>query len=200
MNTPGEDRACEVLSRRSQEDIVRCAGAHVEPFTEDYQFWSLGAYLRVNPRQKTFEAQDALGAELMKKISRFWRLTSLWYLASAQDLPLTGRLISPQEIKAGLAFFQGSHALPLQQLAGHYGNSPEGFLGAARRLGGTKQNYGDAAMQIPAYPRIPVTIILWCADEEFPARTALLFDASAPNHLPVDALWSAAMMTLLALL
>ncbi|KAF0183982.1 MAG: hypothetical protein FD164_579 [Nitrospirae bacterium] len=200
MSASGEDRACELLFRRSQEDIVRCAEVHAEPFTEEYRFCSLGAYLRINPRRKTFEAEDAHGAELIKKISPFWRLTSFWYLASAQDLPLTGRLISPQEIKAGLAFFQGSHALPLQQLADHYRNSPEVFLGAAHRLGGAKQNYGDAAMQIPAYPRIPVTIILWCADEEFPARAALLFDASAPNHLPVDALWSAAMMTLLALL
>jgi hypothetical protein len=49
-------------------------------------------------------------------------------------------------------------------------------------------------------PRIPVTLILWLSDEEFPARADLLFDSTCEIHLPLDILWSIAMMTILVFL
>jgi hypothetical protein len=49
-------------------------------------------------------------------------------------------------------------------------------------------------------PRIPLTVILWLGDEEFPSRADLLFDSSAALHVPLDINWSLAMMSLIALL
>jgi hypothetical protein len=49
-------------------------------------------------------------------------------------------------------------------------------------------------MQLPALPKVPVTLILWRADDEFPARADLLFDATARHHLPTDVLWAVAML------
>ena len=39
---------------------------------------------------------------------------------------------------------------------------------------------------------ILATIVIWRADEEFPARASILFDQTAADQLPLDALWMAA--------
>ena len=194
-----EDKAWELLLRRSPADVARCALTHADEPSGAFHLATLGTELKLDSSRKTIEPA-APGAGLMKQIGHFWRLTALWYLSSAQDLPLAGRLVAPQELNPGLAFFQGSHTLPLQRLADRFDGRTEDFLQAAGRLGGQRAEYGDAATVIPVFPRIPVTLILWHADEEFPARAQLLFDASVTNHLPVDAVWSAAMMTVLALM
>ncbi len=49
-------------------------------------------------------------------------------------------------------------------------------------------------------PKIPVTLILWLQDEEFPARADLLFDSSCELHVPIDIIWSIAMMSTLVML
>lgn len=44
----------------------------------------------------------------------------------------------------------------------------------------------DGAWFVPGLPRVPVAVVWWDADDEFPARAELLFDASASSHLPTD--------------
>jgi hypothetical protein len=39
---------------------------------------------------------------------------------------------------------------------------------------------------VPGLPRVPVAVLWWDADDEFPARAELLFDQTAPKHLPID--------------
>jgi hypothetical protein len=43
-------------------------------------------------------------------------------------------------------------------------------------------------------------VILWLADEEFPPRIDILFDSTCELQLPLDIIWSIAMMSLLMLL
>ena len=57
--------------------------------------------------------------------------------------------------------------------------------------------YGDAAIVLFPLPKVPTTMILWVEDDEFPARADLLFDATCTAHLPLDVLWSVAMMSVL---
>ncbi len=47
---------------------------------------------------------------------------------------------------------------------------------------------------------MPVTLILWLGDEEFPPRADLLLDSSCEIHLPLDIIWSVAMLTVLMML
>jgi hypothetical protein len=53
---------------------------------------------------------------------------------------------------------------------------------------------------LPPLPKVPTTVLLWTADDEFPARADLLFDATCSQHLPLDILWSVAMLSVLPLL
>ena len=44
----------------------------------------------------------------------------------------------------------------------------------------------DAAWVLPGLPEVPVAVLWWDSDDEFSARAELLFDKTAPNHLPTD--------------
>ncbi|HXX58815.1 MAG TPA: DUF3786 domain-containing protein, partial [Thermodesulfovibrionales bacterium] len=130
----------------------------------------------------------------------FFKLSALWYLVNAKDISLTGRLIKPANLKGGELFFRGTHLLPLDAVAGRYGNDVTGFLKRCEDLSGDRTDYGDASMRLLPLPRIPVVLILWKGDEEFPPRTDLLFDSTCELQLPLDIIWSIAMMSLLVLL
>ena len=64
---------------------------------------------------------------------------------------------------------------------------------------GEKAPLADAALLLAPLPRVPVTMTLWLADEEFPARAGLFFDSTCSLQLPTDILWSLARLCCLAL-
>ena len=118
------------------------------------------------------------------------QLAALNYLIRAKDIPLEGRLVNPQEFAGGEFFFRGPHAFKLKPLEGKFGRDKEGFIKAGKKLGGIPYNQGDAGFSVPVLPRIPLTYVLWCADEEFSAKMSVLFDATAERHLALDMLWA----------
>lgn len=63
-----------------------------------------------------------------------------------------------------------------------------------------KQHYGDASIELFPFPRMPVTIILWEKDDEFPARADLVFDSTCEMQLPIDIIWSIAMLCVLVMM
>ena len=56
---------------------------------------------------------------------------------------------------------------------------------AAKLLGGVERSFGDASFEVEALKGIPLTYILWGA-EEFPAVANILYDESASNYLPTE--------------
>lgn len=122
------------------------------------------------------------------------------YLASASDAAPSGRLVSPQSLPGGASFFKGPHELPEEVIAHHFCSTPERFLDVGGKLGGTRTEGGDAAIIIPTFPKVPVTAIMWLGDMEFPARAQLLLDQTCLQHLPLDALWAAMIMTAQAMM
>jgi hypothetical protein len=60
-------------------------------------------------------------------------------------------------------------------------------------------NLGDASLELHPFPRVPAVLVLWLKDEEFPARADLLFDSTCILQVPIDILWSIAMMTVLVM-
>jgi hypothetical protein len=50
----------------------------------------------------------------------------------------------------------------------------------------------DAAFAFSITPRIPVAVLLWEGDTEFPAEAKLLFDRTIAEQLPPDVIFSLA--------
>ncbi|MBM4019605.1 MAG: DUF3786 domain-containing protein [Planctomycetes bacterium] len=116
-------------------------------------------------------------------------LVCVQYLLTARDEPPGGDLVSPRTLPDGDFFFRGPHDMPAAGLEKAFGGSPAAFRRAAEAVGGRPLAAGDAAYEFPALPRVCVAVVLWAADEEFPARAQILLDSAAHRHLPLDALW-----------
>jgi len=116
------------------------------------------------------------------------QLCILVYLISAKDLPLAEKLAPAESLPDGQFFFRGPHKLPTEQLEAVFGQKPELLHKAVDELGATACKFGDAAIQLNVLPRLPLTIVIWGADQEFDARASILFDQTAAQHMLLDAL------------
>lgn len=195
----GETRAWQLLAAADPLDV--CGRALVtHPEGEGYILHVFGSPVIVDPAERTISGSSPEAEPMLTKMAYFSRLSILHYLLGARPVELSGRLVSPQELKSGQFFCGGSHALPLEEVATRFAADPGGFVRVATRFDGRQVSYGDAAMELSVFPRLPVTLVLWCEDEEFAARACLLFDDTCEEHLPADVLWSVAMMCALAML
>lgn len=122
-------------------------------------------------------------------------LCILTYLLNARDVPLANELVQAEKLDPGGFFFRGSHKLPIGKLETVLGRAPEALIGLTEVLTAKTCTFGDASIEVFVLPRIPVTLIIWSADEEFPARASILFDRSAIDQMPLDALYALAKFT-----
>ncbi|MGQ9531434.1 MAG: DUF3786 domain-containing protein [Desulfotomaculales bacterium] len=123
------------------------------------------------------------------KVNRNDLTLVLQYLAGASGLPPRGQWLSFLELPDGGHHYPPFQVEALAPLARGFDGRGEEFLKAGRLLGGEEVRMADAALVIPVFPKLPVAVLLWHGDEEFPARAAILYDAVAPSHLSTAALY-----------
>jgi hypothetical protein len=111
-------------------------------------------------------------------------LITLLYLLMVDTAGL-GPPVSPLELTGATTFFQtrGPHAIPSAPLEERFGRDLAGFMAAGRRLGADPRDLGDGALAFWVYPGLRVEVILWAADDEFPAQVSF----TVPFHL--DRFW-----------
>lgn len=127
-------------------------------------------------------------------------LVTLTYLLRARKLEPSGQWIGEKEIPGGEQFFRGLHQFPFGRLLKRFGPDTALLERAARSLGATPVSMGDAAFAFQAFPRVPIALLMWEGDEEFPAAMHLRFDETISKHLPpLDVIWALANVTCRAL-
>lgn len=197
----GEAKAWESLERLKPKDV--CAGAQVDHDVSSgaYSLTAFGIDFRISPATRTILSDDPRAALFLGRFKDFFRLAVLWYMTTAKDIPASGRLIRPLDVKGGQRFFAGTHVLPLDRVQARYGRDKAGFIAQGMRFGAQIASLGDAAIRLYPLPRVPVTMILWLEDEEFPARAALFFDSTVDFQILLsDIVWSVSMMAALVML
>ena len=107
----------------------------------------------------------------------------LHYLLSAKGAPITNKLIAFKELTGGGNYFRTFSKRAIEPLVEHFGEQPHLLIHAAEKLGGYRVAYGDVAVVFNAFSRVPITIILWHGDEEFPPQGNILFDAVISDYL-----------------
>lgn len=119
------------------------------------------------------------------------QLCILTYLINAKVLSLANKLVKAESLPGGAFFFRGPHVLPYIELADAFGANPDLLYQAGTQLKAEKCDFGDASIRLPVLPRIAVTFVIWSGDDEFDARASILFDRTASEQLPLDALLAA---------
>ncbi|MBW1707584.1 MAG: DUF3786 domain-containing protein [Deltaproteobacteria bacterium] len=76
-------------------------------------------------------------------------------------------------------------------IAGHFAGRLDDMKGACKTLGGYPPDIEvvyDLAMQFNALPRVPVMLLFNDADDEFPAKSSVLFERRAEKYLDAECL------------
>ena len=172
-------------------EVCARTGAAYSDEAACYELYMLGRTAVVQPDRATALWRDQNGQEA--PMSTELALAALFYLLKcppgiepAQDW------VSEKELEGGLYLFQGTHELPLSMLADAFGRDRRHLLEAGKKLGGYETEGGDVAVQLPALPRLPIRIVVWLEDDEFPASAKMLFPANADKVLPLDILYGLA--------
>jgi len=168
------------LASMDINDVIKRSGAASDG--EKLQMSVIGEPVEINCQDKTITKSIDKSHVAREEI-----FVTLKYLLGAQELPLKGEWVNPLEFVGGERYFR-SHNFKLGPLEEKFVCDPQGFLAAGRKLGGSAQKMGDAAFTLMALPRLPLTLVLWCADDEFPASIKVLFDATAEKHVSLGVL------------
>jgi len=111
------------------------------------------------------------------------KILILHYLTLASGAPLSHKPIAFQELPEGASYLRTFSKRSIEPLVRYFGVETERLVEVAGRLGGSKTDYGDAAVTINGFKMVPVTLVLWGGDEEFPPRGNILFDSTIPEYL-----------------
>jgi hypothetical protein len=160
-----------------------------------YVLRSFGQDVSISVTDRVISGSSPIGEYLVNDLGHLSRLSILRYLVHAKPLPPTGQLVNPGALPGGEIYVRGTHILPLASIARAFSHDTGRFLSIGGRLGGHPFSQGDVSLQLLPLPRIPVVLFLWKGDEEFPPDCLLLFDSTCTLHLPLDIIWSTAMMT-----
>lgn len=125
-------------------------------------------------------------------LHEYFGLFAVHYLLSAKNIQPDGRLISEKDMPGGATFFRGPHAIPTSRITDKVDNSLDRFHQLSARYNGTPLTMADAAAMFSITPRIPVAVLYWAGDNEFPAEAKLLFDKTLPDHFALDIIFALA--------
>jgi hypothetical protein len=115
-------------------------------------------------------------------------LTMLAYYFDVSDGgPISGEWIAFNQIPGGLFYAQAFQGYSGDELAKVFVNDSESFIDANEKLGGRREFFGNVAYSYQILPRVPIMVVCWLGDEDFPPSYRMLFDSNAHRHLVTDA-------------
>jgi hypothetical protein len=175
------------LREMSVADVEKRSLSEYNPETQSYRLKILDRDYEISPTNKSVWPVDPQTSTLP---DFFQQLAAVNYLIGAKAIPLTGMWVTETQFPSGPLFFRGLHKMPAYELEEAFGHNKDGFITRALSFGGKSVDGGDYAFEFFFFPRLPVKLILWLADVEFPARMTFLFDQSANQHFQLDGLWA----------
>jgi hypothetical protein len=175
------------LDTMDPDDVSRRSLSEYNPKNHNYSLKIFNYESIVFPEERTLH----YGNICPPSASEFYlELSVINYLIGANDIPLIGQWVSEKQFPSGPIFFRGHHEMPARKIASEFGGNRDDFTSMSLSLGAEKVEGGDIAFEFRVFPRLPVRLLLWLEDDEFPARLSFLFDKTAHYHFKLDGLWA----------
>jgi hypothetical protein len=191
-------------------ELVKARLSHVDPRGAAHLF---GSDFRTNEAGRPSIQMEFLG----KKVLVDWPLLNPAFEATGASLSIQqqilllhylegavlgsgvrpkGEWISYQEVPDGRFYLDAFLRRAKIPLIEAFGQQPDRLVPFAKSLyGGTPFDQGDVSVLIRALPTIPVALIMWRGDEEFPPDGNILFDRTVSEYLSAeDIAWLAGMI------
>lgn len=163
---------------------VVCRNEHIThmPDKKQYSVTIWGDRYLIDPFGSSFDTSSITNPQPHE----YFYLFILYYLLRIKDFPLVDEWISEKDLPGGPTFFRGPHLVPTHLISETFGNDIDAFSAWCKKQGGIPIDMGDAAFRFQITPDIPVVVLYWLGDEDFPAEAKILFDKSIAEQLPLD--------------
>lgn len=176
------------LAQQDPQEVCRRAGCRYDKARQCYTLPVWGEEFAVYPQACRLEQTSAN----KQPMHEYFPLFALHYLLTAKEKAISREWVSEKDIPGGEGFFRGPHTIPTHQVADRYNQDPGGFAEYCRLLQGTPLDLADTAFSFIITPRIPVAVLCWHGDEDFPPESKLLYDRSIGDHLALDIIFALA--------
>ena len=140
-----------------------------------------------------FEFKDKLDES--KPVSLQEQVLILHYMLPEPIPNPSGQWIAYREIPGASFYYSAFVKRAIDPLKKVFGQNLPGLKSAAKRVNAKAVKTGDAAFEFQIFPKVPLQLILWAGDDEFPPEANILFDKTIGDILsPEDAAWLAGML------
>lgn len=174
------DLAVEALRKANFAERCVKSGAHWRPDEGVAELLFLNQWYRVQP--PTFEVKLVNGEEVPIKE----KILILHYLQTASGAPLAGEWIAFAQVPGGELYLANFRARSVDRLVRAFAGREQALVEAAQGMGGSQAEHGDVSVELRPLPRVPMALVLWRGDEEFPTSGNLLLDGRVAEYLPLE--------------
>ncbi|MGO8878847.1 MAG: DUF3786 domain-containing protein [Desulfomonilaceae bacterium] len=117
----------------------------------------------------------------------------LQYLITAAEnqgsaVKVMNQWIDPRSLQFGAILGAHFAKSTMELLDAFFSAGRDSVIARALKWGGRPNDFGDTGFTFYLFPRLPVALIHWNSDEEFPAYSKILYDVSASNYMPTHGL------------
>ena len=180
----------EALEQEAFDAIVHRSGFEpVEPHIFKVPF--LDQIYHVGYPEFNFINQD----DTAKEVPIQEQILILHYMQASEIKPLTARWVSYREIPGASFYFAAFVKRAVDPVKKVFGYNITPLADAVRPLGGEKIEAGDAGYEFRVFPAVPLQLIVYMGDDEFPPEANILFDENIGQIFPSeDIAWMAGMV------
>lgn len=190
MPTPSYEQYFQELAKQPPESICKRAGCDYDTVQNCFHLNMWGQEHAIYPNESRI---DRVGKNTLDR-DNYNYLFIIQYLLNAKEIEVKDEWISEKDIPGGPTFFRGPHTVPTNLISDRFENHLEGFKRCCKELYGKPIDMGDAAFKFYITPRIPVVVLYWIGDEDFPAEAKILYDKTIIDHLATDIIFALAVL------
>jgi Domain of unknown function (DUF3786) len=176
------------LSKQNPDDVCKRALCRYDHSEKCYTLFVWGEEYKVFPHQFTIECAH----ENVQGYHDYFYLFILHYLLKSKGTKIKREWISEKDIPGGTTFFRGPHIIPTDFITARFQNNIQEFKEKCEALYGSPIVMADAAFVFEITPIIPVAVLYWTGDNEFPAESKILYDKSIIDHFALDIIFALA--------
>ena len=205
MEPPQKQDSYAVAYSKAQKDLeglnilerARSAGFVVETKPEEVirlDFLGQNAKLIVDERA-------VVDAETGEPLPLWSQILILHYLRDVKEgVEPAGRWITFKEVPSGEFYLSAFNRRSKELAIRFFGRNPDLLHEVAPKLGGERfSEIGDVSYLFRVFPKVPVVLVMYRADEEFPPDANILFDATIPEFLCTEDIAVISTMLIVAL-
>lgn len=175
------------LAKLDPDDVCKRASCQFEEADNCYSLVVWGFVYRIY-----LDKCEIICTDEPHRLHEYFELFAIHYLLTVQDVTVCNEWISEKDLSGGVTFFRGPHEIPTKLIAAKADKSEGEFSELCLKRGGAPLDMADTAFMFQITDRVPVAVLYWAGDDEFPSESKILYDKTLQHHFALDIVFALA--------